>query len=218
MRVLLTILLFAITSPTFAQFTIEGAKEAARNYSYMSYSYHDQFIGHEGYGAPLIFTDDEGLAFFGKGYYGLVHLVKLDALGNHAWEYDIKPKHDEIETQSVLQDRDGNYYAFMLSYNRSKYRGGAERVISLTRGGSLRWEIMLGGYSAEGSPHCSYIKLLEDGRIELRGHVGKIIEQGKDPEYYFWTGWLNSDGELTQEIGPEIDWSSSAWKEFTKVE
>ena len=68
------------------------------------------------------------------------------------------------------------------------------------------------------NPQCSYIHLNEDGRLELRGQiVTERAKEGSDPEYHFWTSWLNSKGELTVEIGDVIDWSDPSWETFYEV-
>lgn len=52
-----------ISSLCYGQMTIESARTEARKYKLGSYSYHEDFIGHAGYGAPLILTADRGSFF-----------------------------------------------------------------------------------------------------------------------------------------------------------
>ena len=213
------ILLF-ISSASFAQLTLSAAKIAAEEYNFRTYSYHQQFEGHNGYAAPIILLANDGAIFFGDSEdEESVNLVQLDKEGNLVWQTPISAKFDEMETQSVIQDKDENYYAFVLSYNYSKYRGSSERVIHLDKNGKILWDIMMGNYTLKNNPQCSYIHLLDDGRLALRGHiVSEAAKEGDDPEYHFWQGWLNNKGEWTQEIGNVIDWADPSWKDFLKVE
>jgi hypothetical protein len=207
-------LCFTVTS-VYAQLNLPEAKKAAQNHGFHSYSYHTQFEGHKGYGAPIVITSDSGAVFFGGG----VNIVKLDKNGQLQWKRFIQPAFDELETQSVIQDQEGNYYAFTLSYNYNQHRGGTERVIHLDKNGNILWDKTLGEYAKMNNPHCSYIHLLDDGRLELRGHiVTERQEKGKDPEYHFWTGWLDNKGGVTQKIGDIINWSDAAWKKFLEAE
>lgn len=54
----------------------------------------------------------------------------------------------------------------------------------------------------------------------MRGQV--VIEkpvEGKDPQYPFWDGWLNTKGVLTQKkTGAVIDWSNKDWEKRFKPE
>ena len=217
---LITILFLLSTTIGFSQISIKDAKTMAKNYNMISYSYHQPFEGHKGYAAPIIITNNNGILFFGNTKEnGIPSLMHLNSTGELVWTTPILKKHDEMEIQSVVQDLDGNFYAFLLSYKYSAYRGGSERVIKLDSTGKIKWDIILGEYGLVNSPHCSYIKLHEDGRISLRGHVvtDKAVE-GKDPEYKSWQGWLNTKGELIQKIGTVIDWSNSDWKKFLEVD
>src|SRR6478609_6143348 len=102
------------------QITMDIAYDSAvRKYHIGSYSYHEQFKGHKGYGAPLILTSDNGAAAFGDGDEGSM-LVKLDKSGKVEWKRTIAPKGDEMESQSVVQDKNGNYYVCILVYDNNK--------------------------------------------------------------------------------------------------
>jgi len=203
---------------TLQVLTLSNVKTIAREHNYRSYSYHEEFEGHEGYAAPVILIADGGAVFFGDTEES-VNVVKLNKNGEVEWKAPIITKFDEMETQSVIQDQNGNYFAFVISYNYGKYRGGSERVIHLNEEGKILWDKTLGDYTLMNNPHCSYIHLLEDGRLALRGHiVTEPQEKGDDPEYHFWEGWLNNKGDITQEIGDVIDWSDPGWKNFFKVE
>jgi hypothetical protein len=200
------ILLFA-SSAACAQVTMDIANaNAVIKYHISSYSYHEQFIGHQGYGAPLIFTADGGAAAFGDGDEGCM-LVKLDKDGKEQLKKIFSRKGNEMESQSVVQDKNGDYYVFILVYDNSKYRGGCERVIYITKTGTIGWDKFIGSCYMVNNPTVSYIRALADGRIAMRGHIvtEKPLE-GKDPTYYFWEGWLDKTGKLTQKNGVVIDW------------
>jgi hypothetical protein len=176
------------------------------------YSYHEQFKGHKGYGAPLILTADGGAAAFGDGDEGIM-LVKLNKTGKEEWKRIITRKGTETESQSVVQDKTGNYYVFMLTYDETKYRGGCERVIFLNKAGTIVWDKFIGTCNLLNNPTVSYIRQLNDGRIIMRGHVvTQKPAKGKDPQYRFWEGWLDKTGKLTQQAGDVIDWKKPEWK------
>jgi hypothetical protein len=218
MKQLPVILLF-VNSVAYGQLTIDVARDSAvRKYHIGSYSYHEEFIGHKGYGAPLILTADGGGAAFGDGDEGTM-LVKMDKTGKVVWKKIIAPKGDEVESQSVVQDLAGNYYVFQLVYNSAKYRGGCERAICLSKTGAILWDKYIGTCTLLNNPTIAYLRTLGDGRIALRGQVvTKTPPQGKDPEYHFWEGWLNSKGVLTQKVGEVIDWKNPDWKNLFKPE
>jgi hypothetical protein len=220
MKNALTLILLFITLTAFAQLTLPAAKTAAEEYNFRSYSYHEQFEGHDGYAAPIILLANGGTVFFGDAEdEKSMILVQLNKEGTLVWQTPINLMFNEMETQSVVHDREGNFYAFVLSYNYSKYRGSTERVIHLDKNGKILWDKTLGDYTLKNNPHCSYIHLLDDGRLALRGHiVTDAAKEGDDPEYHFWQGWLNKKGEWTQEIGKVIDWADPSWKDFFKVE
>lgn len=220
MKNALTLILLFITLTAFAQLTLPAAKTAAEEYNFRSYSYHEQFEGHDGYAAPIILLANGGTVFFGDAEdEKSMILVQLNKEGFLVWQTPINLMFNEMETQSVVHDREGNFYAFVLSYNYSKYRGSTERVIHLDKNGKILWDKTLGDYTLKNNPHCSYIHLLDDGRLALRGHiVTDAAKEGDDPEYHFWQGWLNKKGEWTQEIGKVIDWADPSWKDFFKVE
>jgi hypothetical protein len=176
------------------------------------YSYHEQFKGHKGYGAPLILTADGGAAAFGDGDEGIM-LVKLNKTGKEEWKRIITRKGTETESQSVVQDKTGNYYVFMLTYDETKYRGGCERVIFLNKAGTIVWDKFIGTCNLLNNPTVSFIRQLNDGRIIMRGHVvTQKPAKGKDPQYRFWEGWLDKTGKLTQQAGDVIDWKKPEWK------
>ncbi len=221
MKNILYVLLF-ISSCSFGQLTIEIALDSAYNLELGSYDYHQKFTGHTGYAAPLILTSDGGAAVFGDSEVDeerIGKLVKMDKTGREEWALVIHPEFDEIESQSVIQDRDGNYYIFMLSYDYKRFRGGSERVIYLDGEGKIIWDKTFGEYSTLNSPAYSYIKLLDDGRISLRGHVvNEKPGEGKDPVYRYWEGWLNCSGEITQKAGDVIDWAKQDWQKWYEPE
>jgi len=218
----LFLLLSLGSSLAFGQLSIDEAKKAFYSYKLGSYEYHEQFTGHKGYGAPVIVTSDGGAAFFGgsgdsTGTYGLI--VKLDKNSREEWKQAIRPQFDEIETQSVVQDITGSFYVFLLSYNTKKYRGGCERIVHLDKKGTIIWDKMIGEYDIMNNPVIAYIKALDDGRIALRGHVvTKKPPEGKDPEYFFWEGWIDNKGRLTQKTGDVIDWANQDWQKLFKPE
>jgi len=213
-------LLMLVSSASYGQLSIDEAIALAREYRIGSYYYMEQFSGHFGYGAPVILTADKGAAIFGdtgdeSGSFGL--LVRFDSTGAEAWSRKIRQKGSDMESQVVVEDARGNYYVFIISYERGKYRGGSERVVHIRDGGEILWEKMLGNLTLLDNPVVAYVKALDGGRIEMRGHV--VIEkpvEGKDPVYQTWTAWLDSEGHYSQEIGEQIDWSGSEWKDRLK--
>src|SRR5258705_9249804 len=109
MKYLISIVLFTYSTAR-AQLTLEIAKDSTTlKFHISSYSYHKQFIGHRGYGAPIILTADGGAATFGDGDEGAM-LVKLNKSGKRQWKKSISPKGNEMESQSVVEDKNGNYY------------------------------------------------------------------------------------------------------------
>ena len=216
----LTFATLLFSTATYGQLTVDVVKEkAVIKYHIGTYSYHEQFIGHNSYGAPLILTSDGGGAAFGDGDEGIM-LVKLDKDGKEQLKRIIKPKGNETESQSVAQDKNGNYYLFMLTYDETKYRGGCERVVCLSKAGAILWDKFIGSCNLVNNPTVSYIRALSDGRIALRGHVVKETPpEGKDPTYYYWEGWLDKTGKLTQKTGPLIDWKKQEeWQSRLKPE
>ena len=202
-----TLLFLFLKINTYAQLNVEAVQEkTVRKYHIGSYSYHEQFIGHKGYGAPLILTSDGGGAAFGSGDEGIM-LVKLSKDGKEQLKRIITPKGNETEAQSVAMDKDGNYFLFMLTYDDTKYRGGCERVVCLNKGGTVVWDKFIGSCNLVNNPTVSYIRSLPDGCIALRGHiVNQKPPDGQDPTYYYWEGWLDKTGKLTQKTGEAIDW------------
>ena len=214
------LLLFLCSASTWAygQLTIETAQDSLQKYRMGRYSYHEQFVGHKGYGAPVILTNDGGAAAFGDGENGST-LIKLDKTGKKEWEVNFKPQFTEMESQSVVQDINGNFYVCMLSYDAKRYRGGSERIICLDKKGKILWDKTLGKYTLMNNPTISYLKALPDGRIEFRGHVVKETPaKGKDPVYRYWEGWINSKGVYTQKSGDVLDWSNPDWKKLYEPE
>jgi hypothetical protein len=216
------LLLSLICTVAYGQLSIDEAKKDFVAYKLGSYSYHEQFIRHPGYGAPVILTADGGTAFFGgtgdsTGSYGL--LVKLDKTQMEEWSQAIRPQFNEIETQSVAEDKNGNFYVFLLSYDEKRYRGGSERIVCLDKSGKILWDKTIGTYTVMNNPTIAYIRSLDDGRIALRGHVvtDKPLE-GKDPVYRYWEGWIDSKGTLTQKTGNVIDWSKQEWQKLYEPE
>jgi hypothetical protein len=216
------ILLITIPSIAFGQMSIENARNLVSVYRVGSYSYHEEFIGHKWYGAPVILTADGGAAVFGgwadeKGSCGL--LAKVDKNGKEQWKQIVRPQFDHIETQSVVEDKAGNIYVFLLSYDHKKYRGGTERVLCYDKTGKLLWDKTLGTYDVMNSPTVSYIRALPDGRVELRGHVvTDKPEENKDPIYREWDGWLDNKGNLKEKVGEVIVWSKGEWQKRLKPE
>jgi hypothetical protein len=214
-----TIILLFIQSVGYGQVTMEVARDSIQKYHLGQYSYLEEFIGHHGYGAPIILTADGGAAAFGDGDDGST-LIKLDNSGREQWKAVLPPKGSEMESQSVVQDKSGNYYVFILVYDNAKYRGGCERAALVNSKGTLVWDKFIGSCNLVNSPTVSYIRSLQDGRIALRGHVVKQTPpKGKDPTYLFWEGWLTSKGVLTQKSGAVIDWKKTEeWKSRLKPE
>lgn len=144
-------------------------------------------------------------------------IVKLDKNGKVQWKRTIQPKGDEMESQSVVQDKNGNYFVCILVYDNTKYRGGCERVICLNKAGVILWDKFIGTFTLLNNPTIGYLRALGDGRIALRGQVVKQTPpKGEDPKYLFWEGWINGKGLLTQKTGEVIDWKSPEWQKFFK--
>ncbi len=203
-------------STTYAQLTLDDARAATRDSNLGSYSYHEEFIGKAGFGAPRILTPDGGAAIFGDfeddgGAYAV--LLKLGKNGIEEWRKEIRPEFDLLESQSVVQDKKGVYYVFMLSYDNARYRGGSERIVCIDAGGNLFWDKTIGNYDPINNPIISYIRALDDGRISLRGHnCNEIPPDGEDHAARFWEGWISPAGNLTQKTGDVIDWNNPDWQ------
>jgi len=214
---MLLILLF-VNVTVYGQLTIQQAQDSLRKYHLGTSTYFDDFIGHPGYGAQVVTTSDGGAAGFGDGDYG-TEIIKLNKNGKVEWRRKINKQFEETEPQCVAQDKAGNFYVFILNYNPKGYRGGAERVICINKTGTILWDKILGTYTLLNRPTVSYVNALNDGRIEMRGHMVK--EQpapGKDPNYRYWQGWFTSKGILTEKIGDVIDWKNSEWQKKFKPE
>lgn len=211
--------LLCAQSTVYGQLSMAVAKDSTeKKYHISSYSYHEQFIEHRGYGAPIILTTDGGAAAFGDGDEGTM-LVKLDKNGKQVWKKTISPKGNEMESQSVVEDKNGNYYVFILVYDNTKYRGGCERVVYLNKMGTILWDKFIGSCQLINNPTVAYIRSKNDGLIELRGQVvTQAPLKGQDPKYFFWNGWLNSKGVLTQKTGEVIDWQKQEWQKLFKPE
>lgn len=197
-----------------AQLSKDSVQKIIQPY-HLGYSYYfDPFIGKPGYGAPWILTADGGAAAIGDN-----SIYKFDKNGKEKWKRTVKPQFGEIESQSVAEDKKGNLYFFMLSYNPKGYRGGAERIVCYERTGKLLWDKTLSKYTLMNNPTVSYIKQAEDGRIYMRGHVvTDHPEKDKDPVYRYWEGWFDSKGVLTQKDGESIDWKKAEWQSKFKPE
>jgi hypothetical protein len=212
MKRLLVIMLFCGTNAV-AQMTIDAARDSlVTKYHIGASTYLDQFVGHAGYGAVVIITADGGAAAFGDGDEGLM-LYKLDKAGKLQWKKKIARKGNEMEPQCVVQDNKGNFYLFTLVYGLTGYTGGCERVVFVSKTGAVGWDKQIGSCQLVNNPTVSYTRTLADGRVAIRGHVvTQKPAAGKDPEYYYWEGWIGSTGTLTQKVGDKLDWSNEDWK------
>lgn len=209
----LFVVLLMVSSTAMAQMKIEAAKDSlVLKYHIGASTYLEQFVGHPEYGAVVIVTSDGGAAAFGDGDEGLM-LYKLDKTGKLQWKRKITRKGTEMEPQCVVQDNKGNFYAFSLVYGLSTYNGGCERVVFVSKAGVVGWDKQIGSCQLVKNPTVSYTRTLQDGRVAIRGHIvtQKPVE-GKDPEYHYWEGWINSAGVLTQKVGDVLDWSNEDWK------
>jgi hypothetical protein len=208
------ITLLSFTLNTYGQLTADSVKKVIAPYRLGYSTYFEPFIGKAGYGAPWILTTDAGAAAIGDNV-----VYKFDKKGKEEWKRNIKPQFGEMESQSVAEDSKGNIYAFMLSYDPKRYRGGSERVVCYDKKGKLLWDKTLGVYTLINNPVVSYIQPLKDGRIYMRGHVTKQKPaEGKDPVYQYWEGWLDATGKLTQQAGEAIDWKKDEWQKKFKPE
>lgn len=214
----LLFLFFLISGNAFGQWNIDSAKRALKIYKLGSYSYHESFIGKSDFAAPLILTRDGGAAKFGDdetetGKGGT--LVKVDKHGKEQWKYFIKPQFSEIESQSIIEDQKGNIYAFVLSYDYKRYRGGTQRVLKFDSKGKMLWDKTYGLYSVMKSPTFASISMQPSGQLYIRGQmVTDVPASGKDPLYRYWEGWINGEGTLTQKTGEVIDWKAGKWKKW----
>jgi hypothetical protein len=211
----LLIILFFVTSEAIGQITIEAAQDSlVRKYHIGASTYLEQFVGHPGYGAVVIITSDGGAAAFGDGDEGLM-LYKIDKTGKLQWKRKIPGKGTELEPQCVVQDSKGNFYAFSLVYGLSGYRGGCERVVFVNKAGVIGWDKQIGSCQLVNNPTVSYTRTLQDGRVAIRGHVAtEKPQEGKDPTYRYWEGWIGATGAMTQKVGDVIDWKDESWKKL----
>jgi hypothetical protein len=210
----LTLILFSITSIAYGQLTMEKAREIIQPYHLGYSTYFDPFVEKPGYGAPWILTADGGAAGFGDNV-----LYKFNKDGKEVWKHTVKPQFGEMENQAVAEDKKGNLFAFTLSYDPKRYRGGSQRVVCYDKTGKLLWDKTIGAYTQVNNPIVDWVKPIDDGRIYMRGHVVKEKPaEGKDPVTKYWEGWFDSTGKLTQKAGDPIDWSSEEWQKKFKPE
>jgi hypothetical protein len=211
----IAMILFLVSPTVFGQLTIDAARDSlVTKYHIGASTYLDQFVGHPGYGAMVILTNDGGAAAFGDGDEGLM-LYKLAKTGKLQWKRKIPRKGTELEPQCVAQDSKGNFYTFTLTYGLGDYRGGCERVVFVNKTGVLGWDKLIGTCHLIDNPTVSYVRTLQDGRIAIRGHVvTQKPAEGKDPEYHYWEGWIASDGVLKKKVGEIIDWNNQEWKKL----
>ncbi len=210
--------LLLVNVSAFGQLTFSQAQDSLQKYHLGVSTYFSDFLGHQSYGAGVNLTKDGGAVGFGDGDNGL-ELIRLDKTGKVLWRKGMKKQFEEVESQCVAQDSLGNFYVFMLNYNPKGYRGGSERVICFSAKGILLWDKMLGNYTMINNPVVSFVRTVDGGRIEMRGHIA--TEQplpGKDPSYHYWQGWYTSKGILKTKVGDIIDWSNPLWMKKFKPE
>jgi hypothetical protein len=212
MKKLIAVLLLAGLN-NYAQLSMDSLRSIVQPYRLGYSTYFSGFVEKKGYGGPYILTIDGGGAAYGN-----TELYKFDKTGKESWKRTIKPQFSEIEPQSVAEDTKGNLYAFMLSYNPAKYRGGSERVVCFDKKGKLLWDKTLGSYTQLNNPVVSYIRQEPDGKIYMRGHVAKETEANGDAKSRYWEGWLDVTGKLTQKTGDVIDWVKDDWQKRYKPE
>jgi hypothetical protein len=213
MKYLFTLLLLC-GSAAHAQLTLDSARVIVHQYRLGYSTYFEPFLEHPGYGAPWILTGDGGAAAFGDNL-----LVRIGRNGKEQWHRRVIPQFNELEGQGVAEDMKGNLFVFMLSYDNQRYRGGSERVLCYDKNGKQLWDKTLGAYTVMNNPVVSYIRSLPDGKIYMRGHVvTDKPEEGKDPVYRYWEGWLDSTAKLTQKTGDVIDWAKDEWQKTFKPE
>jgi len=211
-------LLLMVNVCAFGQLTFPQAQDSLQKYHLGVSTYFADFLDHKSYAAGVNLTTEGGAIGFGDGDNGL-ELIRLDKNGKVLWRKSIKKQFEEVEAQCVAQDNPGNFYVFMLNYNPKGYRGGSERVICFSSKGVLLWDKMLGNYTLMNNPIVSYVRITDDGQIEMRGHT--VTEKplpGKDPSYHYWQGWFNSKGILKTKVGDIIDWSNPEWMKKFKPE
>ena len=202
-----------IPCASFAQLPLDQVQEkTVQKYHLGASTYFTDFIGHRGYGALVILTNDGGGAAFGSGDNGN-ELVKINKSGTEQWKRKVVSKGDEMEIQGVVEDKAGNFYLFMLVYDNAKYRGGTERVVCVNKAGMILWDKYIGQFAMVNNPTVSWIRTGVDGRINLRGHIVKAAPpQGKDPSYSFWEATIDSKGQVVAKTGDVIDWGNPEWK------
>ena len=212
-------ILVLITTQAFGQISLDDAKKLAAEHQFTTYRYHQKFEGHAEYSAPIVISD-ETIVFFSKDKQTKEYaLKKIKSDGELIWKFPVKQNYDELESQSLLITEEGMIFAFLLSYNYDVYRGGTERVILLDSEGSVVWDKLIGEFGLVNSPTFSWIRINEDGKVEMRGHiVTEFVEEDERPVYHYWRGWLDSEGNLNQEIGDALDWSDPATKALFEVE
>ena len=221
MRHIFTVFLFCSFN-SIAQLTDEKAAELSRNYEVYAYSYFQGFEGKSGYASSVVLTRDGGCAFLGDWYEENDHgplLIKLDAEGKEQWKIKLKGGYEESESQGIVEDAAGNIFAFALVYSSSGYRGGCERVMCVSPSGELNWDKLIGTFTLVDRPTFSYIHSDANGKIELRGHIVKEKPaEGKDPDYYYWSAWLDSKGSIEEQTGKLIDWANDNWQQWYQAE
>ncbi|MBK9192103.1 MAG: hypothetical protein IPM77_11650 [Crocinitomicaceae bacterium] len=217
MKLHFTVCLFCSVQ-AMAQISYEKASELSRNYEVYAYSYFEGFAGKQGYASSVILTLDGGCAFLDEWYEENDHgplLIKLDKDGKEQWKTKLKGGYEESESQGIVEDAGGNFYVFALVYTSTGYLGGCERVMCVSPSGELNWDKLIGAFTLENSPTFSYIHSDKNGKVELRGHIAKEKPaEGKDPDYYYWSAWLDSKGDIVEETGKRIDWANDNWQQW----
>ena len=85
--------------------------------------------------------------------------------------------------------------------------------------GELNWDKLIGTFTLVDRPTFSYIHSDANGKIELRGHIVKEKPaEGKDPDYYYWSAWLDSKGSIEEQTGKLIDWANDNWQQWYQAE
>jgi len=218
----ITLFFVGLSSLAYSQITYEKASELSKQYEVYAYSYFEGFAGKPGYAASVILTNDGGCAFLGtwieNDHYGPL-LIKLDADGKEQWKLKVNCEYNESEQQGIVQDSNGNFYIFQLVYSATGYRGGCEQVVCVSATGEKLWDKLIGDFTLVNRPTFSYIHVIENGKVELRGHI--VLDEpapDKDPQYYFWSAFLNAEGKVEAETGKPIDWANDNWKAWYQAE
>lgn len=194
---------FAISS--FAQLTTDDGLNWAKENGISIQENTADYVGKKGFAAPVILTRDGGLAVVGDYMEGNSKGVKVVFLNDKKevmWAHFFGSKNDNLEAQSIIEDRTGYFYIFMEAHSKKEDTDTRERVIKIDALGNVDWDYALERKEDHYHRHCIYVKLHEDGKhIVLNGTVQPDKVAIENNEHYSWKARLDGHGKLVQEIG-----------------